>query len=107
MPYRKISDRECVIQAINEFTELGQVAFLGKYKGGRALRYFLLYEGQQYNCRSILCAAYAHQFKHPIPRRQMNDPKNSISDVLKRLGFDVLDNRADNVTSGVFKDMPH
>ena len=56
-----------VKKAIEEFKEIGQKEFLEKYKFGKARTCLLVYEGNQYDSKAIMGAAYGFADKETGP----------------------------------------
>ncbi|MER7167881.1 HNH endonuclease [Micromonospora sp. NPDC000207] len=81
--------RQAVLEAIAEFDRLGRDRFLQTYKFGRALSYFIDYDGRLYDSKAI--AGYAHGLI-PGQRRWSTDDftggEKSVARHLRdRLGF--------------------
>lgn len=82
--------REDVLKAIAEFDEVGQEAFLGKYKMGKATAYLLHYGGKEYDSKAILAAAHGfHPGLTPLNSTDFSGGENDAVKHLRRLGFVV------------------
>ncbi len=61
-----LSDPNSVLKAIEEWNQIGETAFLKKYRRKNSTRYQLLHEGKRYPPKAIVSAAYRHQFGVPL-----------------------------------------
>jgi hypothetical protein len=52
--------RSHVISAIEEFDALGRERFLAEYGFGRALAYYLIHEGHEYDSKAIVGVAHGY-----------------------------------------------
>jgi len=88
---QELSDRQAVLAALGEFDRLGRDAFLKKYGFGRAGRFRVLHNGQQYDAKAIIGAARGFQFPERGPLRTEDFPSNAraVKTTLKGLGFEV------------------
>ena len=57
-----VTSREAVLAAIAEFDEIGRDAFLARYGFGPSREYVVVENGQEYDSKALLGAAYSHQF---------------------------------------------
>lgn len=64
--YRDLTDRSAILKAIAEFDQLGRSVFLQKYGYGRAVMFMLIHNGNQYDSKAIVGAAYQYQFGKPL-----------------------------------------
>jgi len=86
-----ITDPAAVLAAIAEFDLKGRDEFLANYRFGKSLSYFLEHEGEKYDAKAVLGAAFAHQF--PAERALSNkefDGGMETERALTRLGFTVV-----------------
>jgi len=81
-----------VITAIDEFNRLGRDSFLEKFHFGKARRYFLRYEGQVYDSKAIIGAAFGFQFPEegPLTPDSFSGGDETVVNQLERLGFEVI-----------------
>jgi hypothetical protein len=86
-----LSSREAVLEAIREFEQLGQEAFLEKYGFGPATEYLLRYEGKEYDSKAIAGVAHGFQFPLPGPLKsgEFSGGANTVAKKLQSLGFEV------------------
>ncbi len=91
MPVSDITDPAAVRNAIAEFNRLGRDAFLHRYGFGRALSYFLIYNGREYDSKAILGAAHGYQFPAlgPLHRTDFSGGEAVTVPKLRELGFEV------------------
>lgn len=88
--------REDVLRAISEFDELGQDAFLAKYKMGNATTYILHHADREYDSKAILAAAHGfHPGLAPLTSSEFSGGQNDAVKYLRRLGFVVPPTRVD------------
>lgn len=91
MSLSDLTDREAVLEAIEEFDAVGRDEFLAKYGFGTARSYFLLYRGARYDSKAI--AGVAHGYQHPTvgPLRSpdFSGGKDTVARRLRELGFEV------------------
>jgi hypothetical protein len=83
-----------VIQAIQEFDDLGRDAFLKTYGYGEADGYWLLYdEGRydRYDSKAIVGVAFRHVagIERPLRPNEFSGGRATVLPALKRLDFDV------------------
>jgi hypothetical protein len=88
-----LTDPAAVRRAIGEYDELGRSAFLAKYGFGVARRYFIVYEGRQYDSKAIVGAAYGMQHPEggPLGPADFSGGEATVVPVLERLGYGVVD----------------
>jgi MoxR-like ATPase len=87
-----LTDRQAVLDAIQECDQLGREAFLDKYGYGPAKEYFLRLQGNYYDSKAICGAAHGHQ--HPDQGPLGNDEFSGgrpVQTKLGELGFVVSD----------------
>ena len=80
---------KAVVKAIKEFDKMGRDEFLKKYKFGKAKTCWLVYEGEPYDSKAIVGAAYGFADKESGPLTPNDfhggDP---VLEELSRLGFE-------------------
>ena len=86
-------DRKAILQAIKEFNKLGRDEFLENYKFHYARDYFISHDGQKYDCKPIVYAAYKHQFGIEPSNRESSGVKDTIRPKLEEMGFTVINIR--------------
>ena len=88
---RSIERPESVRRALREFDELGREAFLVKYGVGSARKFELVENGQKYDAKGILAAAFAYEFPDELPLATTEFDGNdaTVRGNLERLGFQV------------------
>jgi len=88
---RDLTDRDAVLAAMREFDEIGRDAFLDKYGFGRSQKYRILHEGNLYDVKAVLAAAYQKQFPERKPLTSENSTSGLRTTVPKAqdLGFEV------------------
>jgi MoxR-like ATPase len=79
-----LTDRQAVLDAIEECDLLGREAFLDKYGYGTAKEYFLRYKGNYYDSKAICGAALGYQ--HPDQGPLGNDEFSGGRPVQTKLG---------------------
>jgi 5-methylcytosine-specific restriction protein A len=83
-----------VLEAIAEYDQLGQEAFLAKYGMGSATSYLLRYNGNDYDSKAIFAAAHGHHpGLAPLSLDQFSGGANDAAKWLRRLGFEVYSSR--------------
>ena len=84
-------ERENVIAALTEHDELGENAFLEKYGFGRAVTYWLEYDGMRYSSKAIVGAAVGTlPDAKPLAASDFSGGEGLVTGVLHRLKFDVV-----------------
>jgi hypothetical protein len=83
---------DAIRQAVKEWDEIGQEAFLKKYGFGRARQYFLLINGKEYASKAIVGRAYGYQFpdQDPLRSSDFTGGRNTVQRLLESLGFTVM-----------------
>lgn len=88
----KLTSREAVDRALDEYDQLGRAAFLAKHGFGRARDYFIDHAGRYYDSKAITGVAYGLQ--HPAEGTLTSDDfsggKHTVEIALRRLGFKVV-----------------
>lgn len=82
-----IQKPESILQAIRECEKMGRDAFLKKYGRGKAQSYFLVYDGEEYDSKAIVCAAY--EFENGSKRKNFSGGYATVQKWLEKLGFEV------------------
>jgi len=89
---RNLTDRSAVLQAINEFRELGEDAFLEKYGFERSRRIQIADEGETFPSKAILGAAHGFQFPDAGPLKPSEFSGGRVTvDTARQLGFEVVE----------------
>jgi hypothetical protein len=104
--YRQLTDRNAVIQAIEEFKNLGREEFLRKYKFWKAKSYYILYQGEHYDSKAIVGAACGYQFGKPLTARDFSGGKLTVRPKLENLGFKVISMKIDDQSSALPEEIP-
>jgi len=86
-----LTSRNAVLEAINEFDQLGRDAFLKKYGYGKSQRYYLEFNSRQYDSKAIVGAAYGRQFpdRGPLQNTQFSGGESTVQRKLEELGFNM------------------
>ena len=87
-----LTDRSAVLDAIQEWDEIGRDAFLAKYRFGTANRYWVRHNGMLYDIKPLLAAAHGYQFpdKGPLtPEDRYGSGRRSTVPKARELGFEV------------------
>ena len=90
MWYQDVSDKKAVTKAIDEYRRLTRDIFLEKYGFARSRIYFVLYNGEYYDCKPILWAAYKHQFGTLPVSHASSGTNSTIRPKLESMGFRVV-----------------
>ena len=90
---RRITDRNSVIAAMDEFDRIGREAFLAKYSFGPALSYYLRRDGKRYDSKAIYGAAHRLQFPEDgeVTSLNFSGGAQAVKGPLEALGFDFED----------------
>jgi len=96
MPLSDLTSPQAVKQALDEFDQVGRVAFLAKYGFGQAREYFLRRGNRLYDSKAIAGAALGHQFPNqaPLTAREFSGGEATVQSKLEELGFDIVVVRA-------------
>lgn len=98
MWFDDVSDRNAVLDAINEFNRRGRDNFLHEHGFRRARTYFVLHDGGYYDAKPILFAAYKHQFPdRDVPSHASNGTIHTVAPKLESLEFKVV--RSDEIAT--------
>lgn len=87
----RLTQRDSVLAAIQEFDELGRDMFLGKYGYGLGRDYFLELDGNFYDSKAIVGVAfgYEHPNDGPLVNKDFKGGTSGAVRALQRLGFNV------------------
>lgn len=101
MSLEDISKRDSVLAAIEECRRIGRDAFLQKYGFRPAREYHLVVDGERFDSKAILGAAHGFEFpeRGPLRSDQFSGGAATVAPKLKDLGFTVVRDGADAVTS--------
>lgn len=91
MTLKDLTERQAVLQAIQEYDELGQQAFLEKYGFGTARRYMLVHNDRHYDSKAIAGVAHLIQTGALLRRNEFTGGVYGAVRTLEALGFDVDD----------------
>jgi hypothetical protein len=95
VPLKDLTDRNAVIEAMDEYDRLGAEDFHAKYGFGPSLKFPLVYEGKKYPSKAIAAVAYSFQFPdRPLLTEESTHYSGGTATVvpkLRELGFDVDD----------------
>lgn len=91
MAFRDISSRRAILEAVAEYDQLGQHAFLEKFGFRPARSYFLVVDGREYDSKAIVGAAHGYQFPQlgPLAATEFSGGAATVQRVLEGLGFEV------------------
>ncbi len=80
-----------VRSAIDEFDELGRIAFLDKYGFGKATKYFLVDGGKRYDSKAICGAAHGYDRPQegPLRHEDFSGGEATVQTTLQQRGFVV------------------
>jgi 5-methylcytosine-specific restriction enzyme A len=104
--FRQLTDRNAVIQAIEEFIKLGREAFLRKYGFWKAKSYYILYRGEHYDSKAIVGAACGYQFGKPLSANDFSGGKYTVRPKLENLGFKVISMKIDDTSIALPEEVP-
>lgn len=104
MSLSDISSCKAILDAIEEFDQIGRAPFLAKYGYGRAIEYFLVYNGRLYDSKAIVGVAhgYEHPHKGPLRSHEFGGGERTVKPKLEQLGFKVRVGY-DDILSGLEK----
>ena len=95
--------KESVLTAIQEYDELGKEAFFIKHKlsnnSKNPFRYFIVFEGKNYECKPIFQAAYFYEFAERISGT--GGVARRIKPNLENIGFKVIKSNTVNKSERV------
>jgi 5-methylcytosine-specific restriction enzyme A len=82
--------RDAVLNAIGEYDELGQDAFLSRHGFGLARSYFLIRNGKAYDSKAIVGVAHGYlPGRQPLPAGKFSGGEATVGRLLRSLGFNV------------------
>ncbi|WP_223644305.1 hypothetical protein [Corallococcus sp. EGB] len=90
MALQDLTSRDAVLAAIAEFREIGREAFLQKYGYGEARSYFLSFEGELFDSKAIVGAAYGFQHGKPLANTAFSGGDATVRAKLRSLAFNVV-----------------
>lgn len=81
--------KEAVLKAMVECDRIGRDAFLRKYGFGKARRYFLDYQGREYDSKAIVGVAHGYEYPHngPLGAHDFSGGEHTVRTKLQQLGF--------------------
>lgn len=94
-----VTERDAVLDAIDEFDSLGRTAFLAQYGFGPAQNYIVEYTGRQYDGDALIAVAHGHQHGRPLTSRDLPADGGTAMSALRTLDFRVLLVGKGNATS--------
>ena len=85
----ELTDAAAVRKAAEEYRSLGKTAFRERYGFGAVQRYWAVVDGQLYDAKAIVGAAYGYQHPNQGPLRhdQFNGGEAGANEALLRLGL--------------------
>jgi hypothetical protein len=88
----ELTSPDAVRSAVEEFDRLGRDAFLERYGFGRSWRYLLRVDGNLYDSKAIVGAAFGYQYpdRGPLPNTAFSGGDVSVKRRLEQLGFEVV-----------------
>jgi hypothetical protein len=95
MPDWSLVSRTHVLQAMAEYDRIGDREFLRRYGFGRSRIYTVWNNGQEYDSKAILGAAYFHATGTPAGRDDFRGGEQGAAKVLQEKGFDVAVNEVE------------
>ena len=104
--YRDLSDPSAILAAIAECDQLGRSDFLRKYGYGKAVTFMLIYNGNQYDSKAIVGAAYQYQFGKPLRSNDFSGGQATVVPKLTSLGFNVVAQVITDSTTALAEEVP-
>lgn len=95
MPDWSQVSRTHVLQAMEEYDRIGDREFLRRYGFGRSRIYTVWNNGQEYDSKAILGAAYFHATGTPAGSGDFSGGEQGAAKVLQEKGFDVAVNEVE------------
>jgi hypothetical protein len=95
MPDWSQVSRTHVLQAMEEYDRIGDREFLRRYGFGRSRVYTVWSNGQEYDSKAILGAAYFHATGTPAGSGDFSGGEKGAAKVLEEKGFDVAVNEVE------------
>jgi 5-methylcytosine-specific restriction enzyme A len=105
MALKDLTDRNAVILAMQEFDQIGADRFYRMYGFGKALKFFVLHDGKQYDSKAISAVAHRYQFGKPL-KNSFSGGVATVVPVLRRLGFEIVGKRIDDSTVRIAEEVP-
>lgn len=90
MALKDLTDRQAVLQAVEEYDSLGRHAFLDKYGFGPARKYLLVHRGRYYDSKAIAGVAHLFQTGTLLSSPEFTGGIHGAVQRLKALGFDIV-----------------
>ena len=87
MILKDLTDPKAVRQAMTEYDQLGQEAFLAKYGYRKANKFFLIHAGKKYDSKAICGVAHGYQFGTPLRSNEFSGGAATVQKKLEQLGF--------------------
>jgi len=90
---KRVTDRQAVEAALDEFDQIGRDTFLQKYKFAPAHRYFIIRNGKRYDSKAIYGVAYGIQFPEEaaVSANDFSGGKYAVQTPLEALGFEFVE----------------
>lgn len=91
----RLTSREAVVAAIQDFDRLGRDRFLDHHGYGKALRYYLRFDGRDYDSKAIAGVAFGiqHPAEGALRPSEFSGGEATVQRTLERLGFEVVDRK--------------
>src|SRR5712691_9398607 len=92
MALADLTESAAVLSAIEEADALGRQGFLDKYRYGPSREYFLQQNGNLYDSKAIVGAAYGYQHpaEGPLKPSDFSGGDSTVRPKLEELGFSVV-----------------
>jgi hypothetical protein len=85
-----VTSRDAVLQAMQEYDQMGREAFLDKYGFSRSRKFVVFHEGRRYDSKALLAAAHGFQYPDQGPLLNNFSGGNQTTSRLHVLGFDIV-----------------
>ncbi len=89
----RLTSREAVLKAIEEYDQLGRDEFLKNHGFGEARSYVLVYEEREYDSKAIAGVACKYQFGSSLSAAEFSGGQATVQKKLQALGFVVRGSR--------------
>jgi len=89
----RLTSRDAVLKAIEEYDDLGRDDFLKKHGFGEARSYVLVHEEREYDSKAIAGVACKYQFGSPLSAAEFSGGQATVQKKLQSLGFVVRGSR--------------
>jgi len=101
LPAMGLSDvtYDSVLAAMAEYDQAGRDAFLARHGFGRALAYFLVHAGRDYDSKAIMGVAHGYAVGRVLRSEDFTGGEQAVARGLRRLGFTV-ERRPSKTTAG-------